>query len=291
MIETTFKEETESDLFGEQAVLCGGVSELIRAGFETLVEAGYAPEIAYFECLHELKLIVDLIYEGGLELHALFGFGHGRVRRLHARPAHRQRADARGDEEDSGRDSIGRVRASSGSTRTRPAARSSWRMREAAQNQPVEKVGAELRKMMTFLKKKKGGRRTGRNMRLSMRIFTFDTTLRDGTQGEAVSFSADDKLLIAAQAGRAGHRLHRRRLAGLESQGQGILRARARCKLKHARLVAFGATRFARNTVEEDASVNALIEAGTPVVSHFRQELGSARPPRAGHHRRRKPRS
>ena len=66
VIETTFREETESDLFGEQAVLCGGVSELISAGFETLVEAGYAPEIAYFECLHELKLIVDLIYEGGL---------------------------------------------------------------------------------------------------------------------------------------------------------------------------------------------------------------------------------
>jgi ketol-acid reductoisomerase len=66
VIETTFKEETESDLFGEQAVLCGGVSALINAGFETLVDAGYAPEIAYFECLHELKLIVDLIYEGGL---------------------------------------------------------------------------------------------------------------------------------------------------------------------------------------------------------------------------------
>src|SRR6202161_2590073 len=66
VIETSFKEETESDLFGEQSVLCGGVSELIRAGFETLVEAGYAPEIAYFECLHEVKLIVDLIYEGGL---------------------------------------------------------------------------------------------------------------------------------------------------------------------------------------------------------------------------------
>src|SRR5205085_8809033 len=65
-IETSFKEETESDLFGEQVVLCGGVSELINAGFETLVEAGYAPEIAYFECLHELKLIVDLIYQGGL---------------------------------------------------------------------------------------------------------------------------------------------------------------------------------------------------------------------------------
>ncbi len=66
VIETTFEEETETDLFGEQAVLCGGVSELIKAGFETLVEAGYQPEIAYFECLHELKLIVDLFYEGGL---------------------------------------------------------------------------------------------------------------------------------------------------------------------------------------------------------------------------------
>ena len=66
VIETTFKEETETDLFGEQAVLCGGVSELIKAGFDTLVEAGYHPEIAYFECLHELKLIVDLMYEGGL---------------------------------------------------------------------------------------------------------------------------------------------------------------------------------------------------------------------------------
>jgi ketol-acid reductoisomerase len=66
VLETTFAEETETDLFGEQAVLCGGVSALIKAGFETLVEAGYQPEIAYFECLHELKLIVDLIYQGGL---------------------------------------------------------------------------------------------------------------------------------------------------------------------------------------------------------------------------------
>jgi ketol-acid reductoisomerase len=66
VIETTFKEETETDLFGEQAVLCGGVTELIKAGFDTLVEAGYQPEIAYFECLHELKLIVDLIYEAGI---------------------------------------------------------------------------------------------------------------------------------------------------------------------------------------------------------------------------------
>jgi ketol-acid reductoisomerase len=65
VIETTFREETETDLFGEQAVLCGGVTELVKAGFETLVEAGYAPEMAYFECLNELKLIVDLMYEGG----------------------------------------------------------------------------------------------------------------------------------------------------------------------------------------------------------------------------------
>jgi ketol-acid reductoisomerase len=66
VIETTFAEETETDLFGEQSVLCGGVSELVRAGFDTLVEAGYQPELAYFECLHELKLIVDLIYEKGI---------------------------------------------------------------------------------------------------------------------------------------------------------------------------------------------------------------------------------
>ncbi|MHA6251536.1 ketol-acid reductoisomerase [Oceanobacillus sp. CAU 1775] len=67
VLETTFQEETETDLFGEQAVLCGGVTSLIKAGFETLTEAGYQPEVAYFECLHEMKLIVDLLYEGGLE--------------------------------------------------------------------------------------------------------------------------------------------------------------------------------------------------------------------------------
>ena len=66
VIETSFREETETDLFGEQAVLCGGLSHLIRAGFETLVEAGYQPEMAFFECQHEMKLITDLIYEGGL---------------------------------------------------------------------------------------------------------------------------------------------------------------------------------------------------------------------------------
>jgi ketol-acid reductoisomerase len=66
LIETTFREETETDLFGEQAVLCGGATELVLKGFETLVEAGYQPEVAYYECLHELKLIVDLLHEGGI---------------------------------------------------------------------------------------------------------------------------------------------------------------------------------------------------------------------------------
>jgi ketol-acid reductoisomerase len=66
VIQTTFRDETETDLFGEQAVLCGGISALIKAGFETLIEAGYPPEMAYFECVHETKLIVDLIYQGGL---------------------------------------------------------------------------------------------------------------------------------------------------------------------------------------------------------------------------------
>jgi ketol-acid reductoisomerase len=66
VIETSFREETETDLFGEQAVLCGGTTALVKAGFETLVEAGYAPEMAYFECLHEMKLIVDMMYEGGI---------------------------------------------------------------------------------------------------------------------------------------------------------------------------------------------------------------------------------
>ena len=82
IIETNFREETETDLFGEQAVLCGGTVELIKAGFETLVEAGYAPEMAYFECLHELKLIVDLIYEGGIAQHELLDLEQRRVRRV-----------------------------------------------------------------------------------------------------------------------------------------------------------------------------------------------------------------
>lgn len=154
VIETTFKEETESDLFGEQAVLCGGVSELIRAGFETLTEAGYAPEIAYFECLHELKLIVDLIYEGGLGYMrysvsdtAEYGdYTRGpriitdetrqEMKKILSEIQKGEFARAWLDENRTGRHKF-------------------LKMREAAKDQPIERVGADLRSMMTFLKKRK----------------------------------------------------------------------------------------------------------------------------------------
>ena len=97
VIKTTFTEETETDLFGEQAVLCGGTSALVQAGFEVLTEAGYAPEIAYFECLHELKLIVDLMYEGGIARMRYSRLRHRRVRRLHPRPAGHRRPGQGGD--------------------------------------------------------------------------------------------------------------------------------------------------------------------------------------------------
>ena len=154
VIETTFKEETESDLFGEQAVLCGGVSELIRAGFETLVESGYAPEIAYFECLHELKLIVDLIQEGGLGYMrfsvsdtAEYGdYTRGprivneqtrqEMRKILAEVQSGQFAREWIEENKSGRKNF-------------------LAMREAARHQSIEEVGRGLREMMPFLKKKK----------------------------------------------------------------------------------------------------------------------------------------
>jgi ketol-acid reductoisomerase len=154
VIETTFREETESDLFGEQAVLCGGASELIRAGFETLVEAGYAPEIAYFECLHELKLIVDLIYEGGLS-YMRFSVSdtaeYGDYTRGPRVVNQQTRAEMKKilSEIQSGEFAKAWI-AENKSGRHKFLA-----MREAAQHQKVEQVGAELRKMMPFLKKKK----------------------------------------------------------------------------------------------------------------------------------------
>ena len=154
VIETTFREETESDLFGEQAVLCGGASELIRAGFETLVEAGYAPEIAYFECLHELKLIVDLIYEGGLS-YMRFSVSdtaeYGDYTRGPRVVNQQTRAEMKKilSEIQSGEFAKAWI-AENKSGRHKFLA-----MREAAQHQKIEQVGAELRKMMPFLKKKK----------------------------------------------------------------------------------------------------------------------------------------
>ncbi len=154
VIETTFREETESDLFGEQAVLCGGVSELIRAGFETLTEAGYAPEIAYFECLHELKLIVDLIYEGGLgymrySVSDTAEYGdYTRGPRIVNRQT---RAEMKKilSEIQSGEFARQWI------AENKEGRHKFLAMREAARNQPVETVGRELREMMTFLKKRK----------------------------------------------------------------------------------------------------------------------------------------
>jgi ketol-acid reductoisomerase len=152
VLETTFKEETETDLFGEQAVLCGGVSNLIEAGFNTLVAAGYQPEIAYFECLHELKLIVDLIYEGGLEYMrysvsdtAEFGdyYAGPQVIDDHVKATMQGLLDRIQDgsfaQEWIAENEAGRERFLG--------------MRERAQGSEVEQVGAELRKMMPWLRK------------------------------------------------------------------------------------------------------------------------------------------
>jgi len=154
VIETNFREETESDLFGEQSVLCGGAAELIRAGFDTLVEAGYAPEIAYFECLHELKLIVDLIYEGGLgymrySVSDTAEYGdytrgprivneqtRAEMKKILAEIQSGQFAREWMEENRSGRKKF-------------------LGMREASRQHKIEVVGRELREMMTFLKKKK----------------------------------------------------------------------------------------------------------------------------------------
>jgi ketol-acid reductoisomerase len=154
VLDTTFKEETESDLFGEQAVLCGGAAELIRAGFETLVDAGYAPEIAYFECLHELKLIVDLIYEGGLG-YMRYSISdtaeYGDYTRGPRIVTEQTRAEMKKilSEIQSGEF------AKNWLAENREGRKKFLAMREAAKDQPIEKVGAELRAMMPFLKRKK----------------------------------------------------------------------------------------------------------------------------------------
>ncbi len=155
VIETTFKEETETDLFGEQCVLCGGVSELIKAGFDTLVEAGYQPEIAYFECLHELKLIVDLIYEGGISymrysISDTAEYGDlTRGKRIITQKTRKEMKKIL-EEVQSGafakewilENQVGRP------------VFNALRKREA--EHPIEEIGKKLRSMMSWLKEKKG---------------------------------------------------------------------------------------------------------------------------------------
>ncbi len=154
VIETTFREETESDLFGEQAVLCGGASELIRAGFETLVAAGYAPEIAYFECLHELKLIVDLIQEGGLS-YMRYSISdtaeYGDYTRGPRIVNEQTRAEMKKILSEIQSGEFARQWIEENKT----GRKNFLAMREKASKQPLETVGAELREMMTFLKKRK----------------------------------------------------------------------------------------------------------------------------------------
>ncbi|MDR5709495.1 MAG: ketol-acid reductoisomerase [Armatimonadota bacterium] len=154
VLETTFREETETDLFGEQAVLCGGVSALVLAGFETLVEAGYQPEVAYFECLHELKLIVDLMYEGGLRWmrHSVsdtaeYGDYTRGPRIIDGHVRQRMREILR--EIQSGEFAREWIReAESGFP-------GFYGLRREAANHPIEEVGQRLREMMPWLKAKK----------------------------------------------------------------------------------------------------------------------------------------
>jgi ketol-acid reductoisomerase len=154
VIGTSFREETESDLFGEQSVLCGGTSALIRAGFETLVEAGYDPEIAYFECLHELKLIVDLIYEGGLS-YMRYSISdtaeYGDYTRGPRIVTEQTRAEMKKILSEIQSGEFARKWIEENKT----GRKNFLAMREEARNQPIEVVGAELRAMMPFLKKKK----------------------------------------------------------------------------------------------------------------------------------------
>lgn len=151
VIETSFREETETDLFGEQAVLCGGCTALVEAGFETLVEAGYAPEMAYFECLHELKLIVDLYYEGGLEYMnysvsdtAEYG-GYSRGPRVITDAVKAEMKKILGEVQDG-------TFAKEWIAECEAGGKTMSSLREASRTHPIEVVGKKLRDMMSWLK-------------------------------------------------------------------------------------------------------------------------------------------
>jgi len=150
VLETSFKEETETDLFGEQSVLCGGLTELIRAGYETLVEAGYSPEMAYFECLHEVKLIVDLVYEGGIanmrySISNTAEYGDmTRGRRVIGKEAREAMKQILADIQ-SGKFAEEWI------TEYRVGMPHFRELRKEAENHPLEQVGSKLRAMMPWL--------------------------------------------------------------------------------------------------------------------------------------------
>ena len=154
IIETTFKGETETDLFGEQAVLCGGATSLVQAGFETLVEAGYAPEMAYFECLHELKLIVDLMYEGGIA-NMRYSISNTAEYGDLTRGPRIVNADTKSemkrilDEIQSGQFAKEFIE------ENRTGAKNMQALREKGRQHPIEEVGAKLRSMMPWIKSNK----------------------------------------------------------------------------------------------------------------------------------------
>jgi ketol-acid reductoisomerase len=150
VIETTFKDECETDLFGEQAVLCGGATELVRAGFETLVEAGYDPRLAYFECLHELKLIVDLMYENGIQ-----GMRHSISNTAEYGDMTRGKKVITAQTREAMRQLLADIQsgefAKEWIAENRAGAENFQRMRDEAAGHQVEQVGKELRKMMPWI--------------------------------------------------------------------------------------------------------------------------------------------
>jgi ketol-acid reductoisomerase len=154
IIETTFKEETETDLFGEQTVLCGGISELVRNGFDTLVAAGYQPEIAYFECLHELKLIIDLIYEGGLSWMRYSVSDTAEWGDYQSGPK-----VVDGPSREAMEQVLAAIRDGSFAQRWIAEADAGFpeflRLRQQAQTSPLETVGRQLRQMMPWLESEK----------------------------------------------------------------------------------------------------------------------------------------
>jgi ketol-acid reductoisomerase len=159
-LETTFKEETETDLFGEQVVLCGGLVELIKNGYETLIEAGYQPESAYFECLHEVKLIVDLIYEGGIDWmnHSISDtakWGEFVTGPRIITPKTKEEMKKVLDEIQKG------VFAKNWIAEDKSGRKNFTRLKESYANHPIEKIGATLRAMMPWLKKRGMDRSAG----------------------------------------------------------------------------------------------------------------------------------